>query len=107
MNSGASVWESKDLDTCYRWTGISLILLFPHSACRHIPILTLHVACHLTLLSDAKKHGYKAMMLDTFTFLERAIEMYRKRGFYEIGQYTDNPMDDITIYMKNDTNKDD
>ncbi|MBO7252131.1 MAG: GNAT family N-acetyltransferase [Oscillospiraceae bacterium] len=55
-----------------------------------------------TLIADAKRHGYKAMLLDTFTFLDRAIEMYRKRGFYEIGQYTANPMDDITIYMKKD-----
>lgn len=55
-----------------------------------------------TLISDAKKHGYQAMLLDTFTFLDRAIEMYRKRGFYEIGKYLDTPMDDTTIYMQLD-----
>lgn len=54
-----------------------------------------------TLISDARRHGYKAMLLDTFPFLERAIEMYRKRGFYEIGKYTDSPMDN-TIYMQLD-----
>lgn len=54
-----------------------------------------------TLIRDARKHGYKYMLLDTFPFLERAIEMYRKRGFYEIGKYTDSPMDN-TIYMQLD-----
>ena len=53
-----------------------------------------------TLIRDARNHGYKHMLLDTFSFLDRAIDMYRKRGFYEIGQYTANPMDDITIYMQ-------
>ena len=55
-----------------------------------------------TLIADARKHGYKAMLLDTFTFLNRAIEMYRKRGFYEIGRYLDTPMDDTTLYMQLD-----
>ena len=54
-----------------------------------------------TLISDARKHGYKAMLLDTFPFLDRAIDMYRKRGFYEIDKYTDSPMDN-TIYMQLD-----
>ena len=55
-----------------------------------------------TLIADAKRHGYKAMLLDTFTFLNRAIEMYRKRGFYEIEKYLETPMDDITLYMQLD-----
>ena len=54
-----------------------------------------------TLIRDAKNHGYSAMLLDIFPFLGRAIEMYRKRGFYEIGKYTDSPMDN-TIYMQLD-----
>jgi len=54
-----------------------------------------------TLIQDARNHGYKAMLLDTFPFLDRAIEMYRKRGFYEIGKYTNSPMDN-TIYMQLD-----
>ena len=56
-----------------------------------------------TLIAEARKFGFKAMLLDTFPFLDRAIEMYRKRGFYEIGKYTDSPMDN-TIYMQLDLN---
>lgn len=53
------------------------------------------------LIEEARKQGYRHMLLDTFPFLDRAIEMYRKRGFYEIEKYTDSPMDN-TIYMQLD-----
>jgi len=52
-------------------------------------------------LSFAKQAGYAKMRLDTERRLETAIDMYRKFGFREIGQYYDNPMDDI-LYMEKD-----
>lgn len=54
-----------------------------------------------TILQDARKIGYRAMLLDTFPFLESAVRMYQKRGFYEIPCYNDSPVDS-TIYMKLD-----
>lgn len=53
------------------------------------------------LIQDAKQIGYKHILLDTFPFLERAIAMYRARGFREIEKYNDSPMAS-TIYMKLD-----
>lgn len=40
-------------------------------------------------------------MLDTLPFLESAIHMYRKRGFYQIPCYNDSPME-TTIFMQYD-----
>ena len=54
-----------------------------------------------TLIEDAKKHGYQYMLLDTFPFLERAVQMYYRRGFREIEKYTNSPIDN-TIYMQLD-----
>ena len=53
------------------------------------------------VISDAKKIGYSSMLLDTLPFLQTAIRMYRKMGFYEIECYNDSPLDN-TIYMKLD-----
>lgn len=53
------------------------------------------------LISDAKEIGYQCMLLDTLPFLQIAINMYKKLGFYEIGRYNDSPMD-TSIYMKLD-----
>lgn len=52
-------------------------------------------------IEDAKKIGYSHMLLDTLPFLESAIHIYRKYGFYEINSYNDSPMD-TSIYMKLD-----
>lgn len=52
-------------------------------------------------IDDAKKIGYKSMLLDTLPFLEEAIHLYKKFGFYEIESYNNSPMD-TTIYMKLD-----
>lgn len=41
------------------------------------------------------------MLLDTLPFLEPAIRMYRKFGFYEIESYNNSPMD-ASIYMRLD-----
>ena len=53
------------------------------------------------IIYDAKTIGYKSMLLDTLPFLERAINLYRKFGFYEIESYNNSPMD-TSIYMKLD-----
>ncbi len=51
------------------------------------------------ILDDAKEIGYKEVLLDTLPFLQSAIHMYYKYGFYEIGSYNDSPMD-TSIYMR-------
>ena len=51
------------------------------------------------ILSEAKKIGYSYMYLDTLPFLEIAIQMYKRLGFYEIGRYNNSPLDS-TIYMR-------
>lgn len=53
------------------------------------------------IIDDAKSIGYKHMLLDTLPFLESAVHMYKKWGFYEIGCYNDSPMDS-SIYMRLD-----
>ena len=53
------------------------------------------------IIGDAREIGYKHMMLDTLPFLESAIRMYKKLGFYETDCYNDSPMD-TTIFMQLD-----
>lgn len=53
------------------------------------------------LIADARAAGYRELLLDTFPFLDTAIRMYQKRGFYEIPKYNNSPMPS-TIYMKLD-----
>ena len=53
------------------------------------------------VIADAKAIGYRYMLLDTLPFLESAIHMYRKRGFYEIPCYNDSPVE-TTIFMQYD-----
>lgn len=53
------------------------------------------------IIKDAKEIGYRHMLLDTLPFLQSAIHMYRKYGFYEIESYNDSPMD-ASIYMRLD-----
>lgn len=53
------------------------------------------------IIDDAREIGYQHMFLDTLPFLESAIHMYRKYGFYEIESYNDSPMEN-SIYMKLD-----
>lgn len=53
------------------------------------------------IIREAKDIGYKYMLLDTFPFLNIAIEMYKNRGFYEIDSYNNNPIDN-SIYLKLD-----
>lgn len=53
------------------------------------------------LIADARSIGYESILLDTFPFLDTAIRMYRRRGFYDIPKYNNSPMAS-TLYMKLD-----
>lgn len=53
------------------------------------------------IIQDARAIGYRYMLLDTLPFLEGAIHMYQKRGFYEIPCYNDSPVA-TTIFMQYD-----
>ena len=53
------------------------------------------------IIADAKDIGYSHMLLDTLPFLEKAVHMYKKFGFYPIDCYNDSPMS-TSIYMKLD-----
>lgn len=53
------------------------------------------------VLADAREIGYRAVLLDTFPFLEDAIRLYKKRGFREIPSYNGTPMEQL-IYLRLD-----
>lgn len=53
------------------------------------------------IIMDAREIGYSHMLLDTLPFLEDAIRMYKKSGFYTIDRYNDSPVS-TSIYMKLD-----
>lgn len=53
------------------------------------------------IIADARSIGYRAIFLDTLPFLQEAIALYKKLGFYEIPSYNNSPLDS-TIYMKLD-----
>lgn len=42
------------------------------------------------IIEDAGSLGYKHMRLDTFPFMDTAVRIYRKYGFYNIERYNDN-----------------
>ena len=45
------------------------------------------------IINEARQIGYQRMVLDTVpSVMGRAVEMYRARGFKEIGPYTNNPV---------------
>ena len=53
------------------------------------------------IIMDARESGYSHMLLDTLPFLEDAIRMYKKSGFYTIDRYNDSPVS-TSIYMRLD-----
>ena len=53
------------------------------------------------IIADAKQIGYRHVILDTLPFLESAIGMYKKMGFYEVAPFNNSPMDH-SIYMRLD-----
>jgi len=44
-----------------------------------------------SVIAEAKRLNYKKMVLDTIPKLETALQMYFRRGFYEVSPYYDNP----------------
>ncbi|MDR7813556.1 GNAT family N-acetyltransferase [Lacrimispora sp.] len=53
------------------------------------------------VIADARQIGYKHMRLDTFPFMDRAIQMYYRYGFYKIERYNDNPAS-TAVFMQLD-----
>lgn len=53
------------------------------------------------VISDAKEIGYTQMLLDTLPFLESALRLYHRCGFYQIPCYNNSPME-TSIYMRLD-----
>lgn len=53
------------------------------------------------VIEEARGMGYDGILLDTLPFLEDAIRMYKRVGFYEIERYNDNPMEGA-VYMRLD-----
>ncbi|HML38201.1 MAG TPA: GNAT family N-acetyltransferase [Bacillota bacterium] len=51
------------------------------------------------IINEARKDGYKEMVLDTLAPMQSAIKLYKSLGFVEIPPYYDNPMEDV-LYMK-------
>ena len=43
------------------------------------------------LIQDARQIGYQFIRLDTFPFLDTAIKLYQKYGFFPIERYNNNP----------------
>lgn len=58
-----------------------------------------------TILQDAIAIGYQAIYLDTLAFLQDAIRLYFRFGFYEIDPYNNSPMKS-TVFMKRDLTSD-
>ena len=52
-------------------------------------------------IADARKIGYRRVLMDTFPFLQSAIRLYRRHGFYEIPSYNGSPMEEL-IYLQLD-----
>ena len=53
------------------------------------------------VIADARDAGYRAVLLDTFPFLEDAVRLYKKRGFREVPSYNGTPMEQL-IYLRLD-----
>jgi len=53
------------------------------------------------IIMESKEISYKHMLLDTLPYLENAVLMYKKYGFYEIQSYNNSPMD-TSIFMRLD-----
>ena len=49
------------------------------------------------IIGDAKKIGYKKMVLDTLTSMQKAVSLYKSLGFMEIEPYYNNPNHDVVF----------
>ena len=52
------------------------------------------------LLNDAKRMGYKTMVLDTLERLQPAINLYSKHGFVSTSAYYKNPLPNVVYMVK-------
>ncbi|MDX9828481.1 MAG: GNAT family N-acetyltransferase [Spirochaetia bacterium] len=52
------------------------------------------------IILEAKRKGYSRMRLDTLKRMDKALALYRKFGFKEIGQYVENPIEDAVFMEK-------
>ena len=50
------------------------------------------------IINDAKEIGYKNIKLDTLPFLQSAIHLYEKLGFYKTEPYNNSPMKNSIYY---------
>ncbi len=51
-----------------------------------------------SVIEDGKKLGYDLIVLDTFSYLERAVDLYYKLGFKVTKKYYNSPIKDV-IYL--------
>lgn len=53
-----------------------------------------------SIVTAAAEMGYREIFLDTLSYMEQAIKLYKKAGFLEIDAYYDNPMPDAVYFKK-------
>lgn len=80
--SGCAALRGLEEDTCE----MKRLYVRPGNRGRHIGGALVE-----RLIADARDIGYRHMRLDTFPFMESAIRLYRRYGFYDIPRYNDNP----------------
>jgi N-acetylglutamate synthase-like GNAT family acetyltransferase len=51
------------------------------------------------IIEEAKSKHYEKMRLDTLDFMQSALNLYYKNGFYEIEPYYDNPIKGV-VYLE-------
>jgi ribosomal protein S18 acetylase RimI-like enzyme len=52
----------------------------------------------LRIIEDARKIGYKQILLDTLSSMEGAMHLYKKLGFTQISAYYHNPIEEAVYF---------